>query len=121
MKEMQTNSCRCGPNCSCKNCACGPAARCFDALGSETRLQLLTALRNKDATVTELVTQTGIEQSATSHALKQLDACGFVTVTPDGKHRRYALAPVAKKLLALVETHVNKHDIPQAKPCCCHS
>jgi DNA-binding transcriptional ArsR family regulator len=100
---------------------CSPSARCFDALGNETRLQIVFTLRNAESTVSEIVEQTGIEQSAASHALKNLEQCGLVTVTPEGKHRRYALTNTALTLLALVETHTKTHEIPQAKPCCCHS
>jgi DNA-binding transcriptional ArsR family regulator len=117
---MKTSSpCSCGPRCSCKNCACGPTARCFDALGNETRLQVVFALRSGARTVGELAETTGLEQSAVSHALRTLSDCELTRSTPEGKYRRYELTKTATALLALVDSHVQRHEITAVKPCCC--
>ena len=54
----------------------------FKALGEPARLQILDALRDGEATVTELVDATGLGQANVSKHLGLLHGLGFVTPTP---------------------------------------
>ena len=68
-----------GDSCTCKSCTCGPYALFFSTLANENRLYILTTLRDKPKSVSQIVTATGIEQTHVSHALKHLQRFGFVT------------------------------------------
>ena len=67
------------------------AAR-FKALAEPARLQLLQHLRSGDASVSELVEETGLTQANVSKHLQLLLRLGFVTRRKDGLHAYYALA-----------------------------
>ena len=67
------------------------AAR-FKALAEPARLQLLQHLRSGDASVSELVEETGLTQANVSKHLQLLLRLGFVTRRKDGLHVYYALA-----------------------------
>ena len=64
----------------------------FRALAEPARLQLMTALREGERTVSELVEGTGLGTANVSKHLQLLHAAGFVTRRKDGIHVRYALA-----------------------------
>ncbi len=67
------------------------AAR-FKALGEPARLQILSALREKELTVTELVERTGMGQPNLSKHLQQLHSLGFVSRRKEGLFVYYGLA-----------------------------
>lgn len=67
------------------------AAR-FKALGEPVRLQILSALRDGERTVNELVEITGQGQANVSKHLQLLHAMELVTRRRDGLHVRYCLA-----------------------------
>jgi DNA-binding transcriptional ArsR family regulator len=64
----------------------------FRALGEPARLQLLASLREREKTVNELVTETGLGQANVSKHLRLLHALGFVARRKDGPFVRYTLA-----------------------------
>ncbi len=77
--------------CTCEHCACERHAGFFSALGNTNRLSVVLALRRGPKNVTALAEEIGIEQSALSHALKQLESHGIVRSHKDGQYRIYAL------------------------------
>jgi DNA-binding transcriptional ArsR family regulator len=64
----------------------------FKALSEPTRLQLLQALRAREATVSELVQRTGLTQANVSKHLQLLLSLGFVTRRKEGLFAYYRLA-----------------------------
>ena len=61
------------------------------ALSDENRLMILLAVADRESTVTELATATGLGQTLVSHHLKALRENGLVSVTPVGRSNVYAL------------------------------
>lgn len=71
----------------------------FNAVAEEARRDLLDALGDAEATVTELVDRLGLTQPQVSRHLAVLRAVGLVSVRADGRRRWYrvngpALRPV---------------------------
>ena len=64
----------------------------FKALGEPARLLILDALRDGEATVTELVDATGLGQANVSKHLGLLHGLGFVTRRKEGLFAYYSLA-----------------------------
>jgi ArsR family transcriptional regulator len=64
----------------------------FKALGEPARLQILTALRARELTVSELVDETGLGQANLSKHLQLLHVMGFVKRRKDGLFIHYRLA-----------------------------
>lgn len=64
----------------------------FKALGEPARLQLLSALRSGERSVTELVESTGLGQANVSKHLQQLCNAGFISRRKEGTFAYYALA-----------------------------
>ena len=54
----------------------------------------------------EVVQRTGMEQTAVSHGLRQLEHTGFVTAKREGKFRIYTLAAPVEPLLTLIDQHL---------------
>jgi DNA-binding transcriptional ArsR family regulator len=70
-------------------------------------MKLLLALQERPLTVSELIAQTQLEQTAASHCLRKLEQNKLVTVTREGKFRRYALNTITTKpLLAVMRKHM---------------
>lgn len=72
----------------------------FDVLADATRRDLLTRLRDGEATVGQLVTALGSTQPTVSKHLAQLRDAGLVTVREDGRHRYYSVQPAALEPVA---------------------
>jgi DNA-binding transcriptional ArsR family regulator len=70
----------------------GIVAGRFKALGEPARLQILNALRDGEATVTEIIEATGLGQANVSKHLQILHGLGFVARRRDGLFIYYALA-----------------------------
>jgi ArsR family transcriptional regulator len=70
----------------------GPVAERFRALGEPARLRILSALRDGEAPVGELVEATGLNQANLSKHLQRLHELGFVKRRKDGLFVYYALA-----------------------------
>jgi DNA-binding transcriptional ArsR family regulator len=72
----------------------GLVAERFRALAEPARLHIMTALRDGERTVSELVESTGLGTANVSKHLQLLHAAGFVTRRKEGLHVLYALADV---------------------------
>lgn len=69
-----------------------------------TKHGILSALRDQDASVGQLVEATGAEQSNVSHQLRTLREAGLVRSRAVGRTRRYRLAdPELRRLLDQVD------------------
>ena len=64
----------------------------FKVLAEPARLQILSCLRKRELTVTELVNETGLGQANVSKHLQHLHSHGFVARRKDGLFAHYALA-----------------------------
>ncbi|HEY5547903.1 MAG TPA: metalloregulator ArsR/SmtB family transcription factor [Gemmatimonadaceae bacterium] len=64
----------------------------FKALADRARVRLLSALRDGERSVGELVDETGLTQANVSKHLARLHQLGFVTRHRDGLHIYYELA-----------------------------
>jgi len=67
-------------------------AQRFKALGEPTRLQILNALRDSEATVTDLGARTGLSQANLSKQLNLLLQLGFVARRKEGLFAWYRIA-----------------------------
>jgi len=82
----------------------------FKAFSNQTRLEIISLLRKKPLTVTEICKKTGFEQSRVSHNLRCLENCGFVKVTPEGNFRKYELdSETIAPIVDLFEKHIQKY------------
>ena len=83
----------------------------FKAFSNETRLELIRVLKKQPLTVTDICKKTGFEQSRVSHNLKCLEHCGFVTVVPNGRWRKYSLdRETILPMVELFEKHIKKYE-----------
>lgn len=64
----------------------------FKVLAEPARLQILSCLRKREATVSEIVDETGLGQANVSKHLQLLHAHGFVARRRDGLYAYYTLA-----------------------------
>jgi len=64
----------------------------FKALGEPARLSILSALRDGEATVSDLIDVTGLGQANVSKHLQLLHSLGFVARRKEGLFVYYALA-----------------------------
>lgn len=82
----------------------------FKAFSNQTRLEIISLLKKKSLTVTEICERTGFEQSRVSHNLRCLEYCGFVKVTPNGNFRKYTLdKETIIPIINLFEKHIQKY------------
>ena len=63
----------------------------FRNLANPLRIKVISALREKESSVSELADKLKIEQSKLSHALSSLKCCNIVKVKQKGKQRIYFL------------------------------
>ncbi len=63
----------------------------FRNLANPLRIKVISALREKESSVSELSRELKIEQSKLSHALASLKCCNIVKVKQKGKQRIYFL------------------------------
>ena len=81
----------------------GRAASVIKCLGHPLRLQLLDAMEQGEATVTELQACTGASQAMVSQQLATLRGHGVVTARRDGPFVRYSIAePKVHHILACI-------------------
>lgn len=78
----------------------------FKAFSNNTRFEIIKLLKKKPMSVSEIVKETGFEQSRVSHNLKCLEDCGFVVIKKNGKERIYELD---KKHIVPILNEINKH------------
>ncbi|HLD54835.1 MAG TPA: winged helix-turn-helix domain-containing protein [Candidatus Nanoarchaeia archaeon] len=82
----------------------------FETLGTKLKVDIITKLKEKSLSVTELSKQLNQERSKVSHALKSLFECGFIEVKNNGRERIYSLnKDTIIPLLNIVEKHVKKY------------
>lgn len=82
----------------------------FKAFSNKTRFEIINMLRKGPKSVSEVIRETGFEQSRISHNLKCLIACGFVENNRNGKQVIYSLnKETVKPLLELVDKHIGKY------------
>ena len=89
----------------------------FSTLANNQRVSILQLLSSEGPmSVNTICEKTETEQSATSHNLKQLLLCHFVTVSRDGKERIYGINEITvKPLLEQIENHVSKYCVQSCK------
>jgi len=78
----------------------------FRSLANSLKIEIITYLKNKPASVTELTKKLNVEQSKLSHALSSLKHCHIVEVKKQGKLRIYSLNK--KTILPILEI-LDKH------------
>jgi len=79
----------------------------FGNLANPLKIGIITLLKEKDMSVSELVERLGTEQSKLSHALKSLRDCNIVLVKREGKKRIYSLNK--KTILPMLEI-IDRHE-----------
>jgi len=79
----------------------------FGNLANPLKIGIITLLKEKDMSVSEIVEKLGIEQSKLSHALKSLRDCSIVLVERKGKKRIYSLNK--KTILPMLEI-IDRHE-----------
>jgi len=81
----------------------------FGNLANSLKIDIITALKEKPKSVTELVKELKVEQSKLSHALSSLRCCSIVKVNQEGKKRIYQLnKETIFPMLELIDKHENK-------------
>jgi len=81
----------------------------FGTLVSESRLKIINLLRKGRKNVSEIMKETGINQTAVSHDLARLKRCGFVVSENKGKFRYYKLnEKTIKPLMELIDKHMSE-------------
>jgi DNA-binding transcriptional ArsR family regulator len=69
------------------------ALRVGRALSDEKRIEILRRLAHGDATLNDLVRETGLVKSTVHHHIAQLRSAGFITVDGDTRGLTYRLSP----------------------------
>ena len=78
----------------------------FRNLANPLRIKIISALREKENSVSELSRELKIEQSKLSHALASLKCCNIVKVKQKGKQRIYFLnKDTIIPMLKLIDKH----------------
>lgn len=78
----------------------------FRNLANPVKIKIISALREKESSVSELAEKLKIEQSKLSHALTSLKCCSIVKVKQKGKQRIYFLnKDTILPMLKLIDTH----------------
>lgn len=81
----------------------------FSNLSNPLRISIVTSLRKKEKSVSELIEELNVEQSKISHALKSLKNCKIVEAKQKGKQRIYSLnKKTIIPILNLIDKHATK-------------
>ena len=81
----------------------------FGTLFSESRLKIINLLRKGRKNVSEIIKETGMNQTAVSHDLARLKRCGFVVSEVEGKFRYYNInKKTIKPLMELIDKHMRQ-------------
>ena len=93
-------------------------ARVLKALSDENRLTILLAVADRDSSVIELTTATGLSQTLVSHHLKSLRENGLVVATPVGRSNVYSLCcdAIAEPIALLSSLARTNDDCPTSPP-----
>ncbi len=84
----------------------------FRNLANPIKTEIITALKERESSVTELSKKLKIEQSKLSHALSSLRSCNLVLVKQKGKKRIYSLN---KKTIIPILKIIDKHTCTDCK------
>ena len=87
----------------------------FGNLANPLKIEIISALKDKDMSVSELIKELHIEQSKLSHALTSLRHCSLVKVKREGKKRIYSLN---KKTIFPILKIIDSHEKEFCKKCC---
>lgn len=78
----------------------------FTNLANPLRIDIVTLLKDKERSVTEISKQLKVEQSKVSHALSSLKCCNIVDAKQKGKQRIYFLNKTTiVPMLKLIDKH----------------
>ena len=78
----------------------------FSRLSNPVRIEIISALREKEMSVNELCKKLKIEQSKLSHALGSLRCCNIVQSKVEGKKRIYYLnRDTILPILKIIDKH----------------
>jgi len=86
----------------------------FQNLANPLKISIITALKEKPLSVSELIDKLKTEQSKLSHALSSLKHCSIVTFRQKGKQRIYELN--RETILPMLEI-LDKHESKFCKKC----
>jgi len=89
----------------------------FRNLANPIKTEIISALKEKESSVKELVKRLKIEQSKLSHSLASLRFCNLVLVKKRGKERIYSLN---KKTILPILKIIDKHEKEFCKECKYH-
>ena len=82
----------------------------FRNLANPVKISIISALKEKESSVSELAQKLKIEQSKLSHALASLNHCNIVNVKQEGKKRVYSLNKTTiVPMLKLIDKHKCKY------------
>ena len=82
----------------------------FETIAPRIRWKILSLLRKRAMSVSEISKELNEEQSKISHNLRNLMECRFLDVKSEGKKRIYSLnKETIVPLMNLVEKHVEKY------------
>jgi DNA-binding transcriptional ArsR family regulator len=86
----------------------------FGNLANPLKVDIISALKEKDSSVQELSRELKAEQSKISHALCSLKHCSIVNVKQSGKKRIYSLNK--ETILPMLDI-IDKHETKFCKEC----
>ncbi|MEM0465697.1 MAG: metalloregulator ArsR/SmtB family transcription factor [Candidatus Pacearchaeota archaeon] len=86
----------------------------FGNLANPLKVEIITALKDKEMSVLELANLLNVEQSKLSHALCSLRNCSIVNVRKEGKKRIYKLN---KETILPILKIIDKHEKEFCKTC----
>ena len=90
----------------------------FRNLANPLKIKVISALREKESSVSELSDKLKIEQSKLSHALASLKCCNIVKVKQEGKQRIYFLnKDTIIPMLNLIDKHAKTFCEGNCKGC----
>ncbi|VVB77630.1 Uncharacterised protein [uncultured archaeon] len=81
----------------------------FGNLANPLKIEIISALKEKDMSVLELTKKLNTEQSKLSHALTSLKHCSIVNDKKEGKKRIYSLnRETILPMLQIIDKHEHK-------------
>jgi DNA-binding transcriptional ArsR family regulator len=90
----------------------------FSNLSNPLRIDVISALKEKSFSVSELGKKLVVEQSKLSHALSNLKECNIVSVRQKGKERIYSLnKKTILPILKLIDKHAQLNCTGECKNC----
>jgi DNA-binding transcriptional ArsR family regulator len=90
----------------------------FSNLANPLRIKIISSLKGGSKTVSELISEIGVEQSKLSHALRNLRDCNLVGFKTRGKERLYSLNKnTILPILKLIDKHAKNNCKGGCKHC----